>query len=114
MESLAYFLGSRAVLLARHSGNRPIDECLSSAWRQLADRLKAAGRTVPLPQGCCSTTIELRGELDVTHALARQDAQAIVAWLQFIRVWACDSLPVVPAASVSYTQLDVYKRQLTV
>ena len=105
MAPLAHFLGSEAILLARNSGNRPIDECLSSAWWQLADLLKAAGRDVPLPQGCCSTTIELRGELDVTHAWAKLDAQAIQSWLQFVGVLACDSAPTVPAARCAATPL---------
>ena len=102
---LAHFLGSQAILLARHSGNRPIDECLSGAWWQLADRFSAAGRTVPLPQGCCSSTIELRGELDVTHALAQQDAMAMVHWLQYIKVLDCDVMPTVPAALCDATPL---------
>lgn len=105
MEPLARFLGSRATLLARNSGNGPIDECLSGVWWQLADRLKAAGRTPLLPQGCCSTTIELRGELDVTHAWAAQDAQAILSWLQYIAVLDCDSPPSVPAALCPATPL---------
>jgi len=102
---LAHFLGSRAILLARNSGNRPFDECLSSAWWQLADKLQAVGFNAPLPQGCCSTTIELRGELDVNHNLANQDAQAIVHWLQHIGVWACDQAPEVPAALCEATPL---------
>ncbi len=102
---LAHFLGAQAILLAKNSGNRPIDECLSSAWWQLADRLKAAGQHVPLPQGCCSTTIELRGELDVTHALARQDAQAIQNWLQYTGIWACNQAPTVPAPRCQATPL---------
>jgi len=102
---LAHFLGSEAILLARNSGNRPIDECLSSAWWQLADLLQAAGRHVPLPQGCCSTTIELRGELDVGHTWAQRDAQAIVNWLQFVGVLGCDTLPAVPAARCAATPL---------
>ncbi|MGB4359023.1 MAG: succinylglutamate desuccinylase/aspartoacylase family protein, partial [Rhodoferax sp.] len=88
MQELAHFLGAQAILLAKSSGNRPIDECLSGAWWQLADRLKAKGQNAPLPQACCSTTIELRGELDVSHAWAATDAQAIVSWLQFIGVLA--------------------------
>jgi predicted deacylase len=102
---LAHFLESQAILLARNSGNRPIDECLSSAWWQLAEQLQAAGRNVPLPQGCCSTTIELRGELDVSHARARKDAQAIVNWLQYIKVWACESIPGVPQPLCQATPL---------
>lgn len=102
---LAHFLGSRAILLARNSGNQPIDECLSGVWWRLADRLLAAGRAVPLPQGCCSTTIELRGELDVTHAWAAQDAQAIQQWLQYIGALACTNRPEVPAALCPATPL---------
>jgi predicted deacylase len=100
MAPLAHFLHSQTILLAKNSGNRPIDECLSSAWWQLADKVKAKGRAAPLPQGCCTTTIELRGELDVTHTLARQDAQAIVNWLQFMKVWASDCQPLVPCCRV--------------
>lgn len=105
MRELAHFLGAQTILLAKSSGNRPIDECLSGAWWQLADRLKAKGVDVPLPQGCCSTTIELRGELDVSHAWAQKDAQAIVAWLQHLGVLACSQPPAVPAALCAATPL---------
>lgn len=105
MKELAHFLGAEAILLAKSSGNRPIDECLSGAWWQLAERLQARGCHAPLPQGCCSTTIELRGELDVSHAWAAADAQAIVGWLQFIQVLACPHPPVVPAARCPATPL---------
>jgi len=105
MAPLAHFLQSQAILLARNSGNRPFDECLSSAWWQLTEQLKAAGHTQPLPQGCCSTTIELRGELDVTHVLAQQDARAIVAWLQYMKVWASTTIPTVPAGRCQATPL---------
>nr|WP_319565830.1 M14 family metallopeptidase [uncultured Rhodoferax sp.] len=102
---LAHFLGAQTILLAKSSGNRPIDECLSGAWWQLAERLKARGLEVPLPQGCCSTTIELRGELDVSHALAQTDAQAILNWLQFVGVLACPHVPEVPAPRCQATPL---------
>lgn len=105
MQELAHFLGAQAILLAKSSGNRPIDECLSGAWWQLADRLKAKGLDVPLPQACCSTTIELRGELDVSHTWAATDAQAIVRWLQFIGVLACQQPPEVPAPRAPATPL---------
>lgn len=105
MQELAHFLGARAILLAKSSGNRPIDECLSGAWWQLVERLQAKGCNAPLPQGCCSTTIELRGELDVSHAWAAADAQAIVGWLQFIGVLACLQPPQVPAALCQATPL---------
>ncbi len=105
LEPLAHFLGSQAILLAKNSGNRPIDECLSGVWWQLSDRLKAAGLAAPLPQGCCSTTIELRGELDVSHAWAQKDAQAIASWLQFIKVLTCGQTPIVPPAKCQATPL---------
>ncbi len=105
LAELAYFLGSQAILIAKNSGNLPIDECLSSAWWQLAERLRETGRDVPLPQGCCSTTIELRGELDVSHAWAQKDAQAIIHWLRFIGVLTGESKPAVPAALCQATPL---------
>lgn len=105
MADLAHLLGSQAILLARNSGNRPFDECLSSAWWQLSEMLQAAGVNAPLPQGCCSATIELRGELDVSHAFAQQDAGAIIRWLKTVGVWACDEAPVVPPALAAATPL---------
>ncbi len=80
-EPLARLLGCQAVLLARESGGGPFDERLSGLWWQLAAALKTAGVNGPLPQACASTTVELRGEGDVSHEHARQDAQAILAFL---------------------------------
>ncbi|MBT9466161.1 succinylglutamate desuccinylase/aspartoacylase family protein [Hydrogenophaga sp.] len=81
-EPLARLLGCQAVLLARESGGGPFDERLSGLWWQLAAALRAQGVKAPLPQACASTTVELRGEGDVSHDLARQDAQAIFAFLE--------------------------------
>ena len=93
---LAYLLSSRAILLAKNSGSGPFDECLSGVWWQLAQALKAEGMDVPLPQGCCSTTIELRGEADVTHAVAAHDAVALQKFLQHVGAWACDTEIAIP------------------
>ena len=97
LEPLARFLGSEAILLAKNSGSSPFDECLSGAWWQLNEAMTAAGQAWPLPQACCSTTIELRGEADVSHAWAAGDAQAIVKFLQHTGVLACDIAPEIPA-----------------
>jgi predicted deacylase len=105
LEALACYLGSQAILLAKNSGSGPFDECLSGVWWKLSDMLQAAGRSVPLPQGCCSTTIELRGEADVSHALAQADAQAIYAYLQYARVLACPQAPPVPRSQCQPTPL---------
>lgn len=102
---LAHLLKARAVLLAKNSGSGPFDECLSGAWWQLAEALQAAGIAAPLPQGCNSTTVELRGEADVTHALAQEDTQAVWIFLQHIQALACAQPPAIPAALCAATPL---------
>lgn len=86
LEPLARWLGCEAVLLARESGGGPFDERLSGLWWQLAAHLSAAGIPAPLPQGCASTTVELRGESDVSHEHASQDAAALMAYLEHLAV----------------------------
>lgn len=105
LEPLARFLGAETILLAKNSGGGPFDECLSGAWWKLADLLQAQGCTAPLPQGCCSTTIELRGEADVSHAWAQADAQAIYTHLQHAQAIACPQPPTVPAFKCQPTPL---------
>jgi len=78
---LAALLGCRAVLIARESGGGPFDERLSGLWWQLRDRLGLDPTRCPLPQACASATVELRGEAQVDHGLARSDAQALLAYL---------------------------------
>lgn len=75
-ELLARCIGARAVLLAERSGGDPFDEACSMLWPQLAQRLG-----LDLPQACLAVTIELRGEADVQHALAAQDAAGILQFL---------------------------------
>ncbi len=86
LEPLASALGAQAVLLASNSGGVSFDECFSGLWWQLDQRLSAAAspsdQARPLPQACASTTVELRGESDVDHDLARADAAAIFGFLQ--------------------------------
>lgn len=77
-EPLARLIGAQASLLALDSGDHPFDEACSSTWWQLVADLD--GRH-PLPHGCLSVTVELRGEHDVSHELATADADALVAFL---------------------------------
>lgn len=100
LEPLARVLGCHAVLLARESGGGPFDERLSGLWWQLAQRLEAEGRHLPLVQACASTTVELRGEGDVNHALARRDAQALMDYLVHagILVGPAPALPDLPCS----------------
>lgn len=77
-EPLARLIGSHASLLALESGDNPFDEACSQTWWQLAEHFE--GRH-PIPLACLSVTVELRGEHDVSHALATADADALIAFL---------------------------------
>jgi len=101
---LAWLLGCRAVLLARDSGGEPFDEALSGLWWRLAERLRAEGITHPLPQGCASATVELRGEADVSHAHAQADAKALMDYLQHLGV-IDGPAPAIPEPSCQATPL---------
>jgi predicted deacylase len=105
LQPLARLLGSEAILLAKNSGGGPIDECLSGVWWQLANTMAAEGRAVALPQGCCTTTIELRGEGDVAHAWAEADAKALFAYLELEGAIACAQAPIVPPLKCQPTPL---------
>ncbi len=75
---LGALLGAQAVLLATDSGDSPFDEACSRPWLQLQQALAPH----PLPLGCFSATVELRGEADTDHALAARDATAIIEFLR--------------------------------
>ncbi|MBR7798996.1 succinylglutamate desuccinylase/aspartoacylase family protein [Undibacterium fentianense] len=75
---LAQYLGARALLLSVLSGDDPFDESCSRHWWELAE---AFGPATPIALGCQSVTVELRGESDVGHANAQQDAEAIIQFL---------------------------------
>jgi hypothetical protein len=78
VEPLARLIGAQATLLALESGDNPFDEACSQTWWQLRDRLQ--GRH-PVPLGCISVTVELRGTADVSHAQASGDAGALLDYL---------------------------------
>ncbi|MGQ5523215.1 succinylglutamate desuccinylase/aspartoacylase family protein [Chitinimonas sp. PSY-7] len=100
-EPLNRFLGAQAVLLARGSGGASFDEALSGLWWQLAERYE--GR-FPVPLACLSATVELRGETEVYHPLAEQDAANLIAFLQHRGVVA-GPVPALPAALCEPTPL---------
>lgn len=105
LEPLGCFLGCQAVLLAKDSGGGPFDERLSGVWWQLRDRMRAHGLPDALPQACASTTVELRGEAQVSHALARDDAQAILNYLAHLGVLQTPAPVVVPPLPCNATPL---------
>jgi predicted deacylase len=75
---LGALLGAQAILLAEESGDSPFDEACSRPWPTLARRFAPQ----PVPLACFSTTVELRGEGDTDHALAAQDASALIEFLR--------------------------------
>ena len=97
---LGALLGAQAILLATESGDSPFDEACSRPWLQLRERFPDH----PLPLGCFSPTVELRGEADTDHNVALGDAQAIVEFLRRRRVLAGDPKPL-PAPRCQPTPL---------
>jgi predicted deacylase len=78
IEPLARYLGSGCQLLADDSGCNPFDEALSTVWTRLAADFPNAA----IPAACAAVTVELRGQADVNHEHAQQDAHAILAYLK--------------------------------
>jgi predicted deacylase len=101
-ELLARCLGSEVALLADRSGGDPFDEACSMVWPDIAARLPTG---VPLPPGCMAATIELRGEHDVDHALARRDAEALLTYLHHRGALRLDPAPALPALKRAPTPL---------
>ena len=77
LEPLARYLGSQCQLISEDSGTASFDEVLSLLW----ERLQAHYPDVPLELACTSSTVEFRGEFDLSHELAEQDAKAIIQYL---------------------------------
>jgi uncharacterized protein len=99
---LSRLLGARALLWARGSGpSISFDEALSGPWWRLREHFADRG---PVPLACASTTVELRGQTDVTEALAAQDASAILAFLRHGGLLAGPS-PALPPAQCEPTPL---------
>lgn len=104
LEPLARLLGAEAVLLAKNSGGLSFDECLSGLWWQLGEKVAELRPEMPIPQACATTTVELRGEADVSHDWGRADAQAIFGYLQHAAVIA-GIAPVLPPSRCDATPL---------
>jgi uncharacterized protein len=81
-QELGAHLGARAVLLATDSGEAPFDEACSRPWLDLQRMMASTLGEDAVPLDCFSATVELRGEADVTHDLAQQDAAGLMAFLQ--------------------------------
>lgn len=89
---LGALLGAQAVLLATESGDSPFDEACTRPWLALQQHHPLAAP----PLGCFAATVELRGQADTSHALAAQDADAIVEYLRRRGIVAGEPAPLPP------------------
>ncbi|MET3119327.1 putative deacylase [Undibacterium sp. GrIS 1.8] len=99
---LARYLGAEAMLLATESGDDPFDETCGRLWWELANHFKDQ---FPIPFACVPVTVELRGEVDVAHELAEQDADALIAYLAY-KGQLDIATPPLPAAFCAPTPLE--------
>lgn len=93
-KALAHELGcdlrACAVLIETEAGGAPFDECHAGVWWRLKQRVDPK---TPIPLGCFSATVELRGQQDVSDELALQDANSLVRFMQRRQVIAGDPGP---------------------
>ncbi|PRA55900.1 succinylglutamate desuccinylase/aspartoacylase family protein, partial [Pseudomonas sp. MYb115] len=99
---LARYIGAQATLLASGTGAGSFDEACGQPWWRLAQHFE--GR-FPIPSGCVAATVELRGEAQVEHPLARHDAAALYAFLQHRGILA-GTAPPLPALLHPITPFD--------
>ncbi|TKC86986.1 succinylglutamate desuccinylase/aspartoacylase family protein [Trinickia terrae] len=78
-EPLARYLGAQASLLANDSGGQSFDDAHSVPWWTLQQQLADPSL---LPPGTIATTIECRGQHDVSYEEATRDAGAIIEFLR--------------------------------
>ncbi|WP_296950932.1 succinylglutamate desuccinylase/aspartoacylase family protein [uncultured Massilia sp.] len=102
VQPLSALLQAHAVLLATASGGEPFDEACSRVWWELAAHF---GPATPIPMGCIGVTVELRGENDVRHDLAEQDAHGLLQYLGRLGIVDVDLAPL-PAPRCAPTPLE--------
>ena len=72
-------LGAAAILLEEEPGGNPFDEACAGPWWKLRAALATEG---PVPLACFATTVELRGQADVSDEYAAADAAALLRFLR--------------------------------
>jgi predicted deacylase len=99
---LSAILGSYATLLAYEAGGEPFDEACSRLWWDLDQHFE---HQFPIPPACLSTTVELRGEQEVSYELARKDAAGLLQFLTLQGVLHAGDAAAQAAAAVLPTPL---------
>ncbi len=101
IQDLGTELGVDVILVDEGSAGGAFDECNSHPWVTLQRRFPDH----PIPLACFATTVELRGEADVSDSLGREDAGALFRYLVRRGVIAgAQSEP--PTFSIKPTQID--------
>jgi predicted deacylase len=103
---LSAIMGAHALLLALEAGGEPFDEACSRLWWDLD---KHFGGRYPIPPACLSVTVELRGEMEVSYALAEKDADGLLRFLALSGVLLDDGAAAatpLPAALCEATPLE--------
>ncbi|QQS55366.1 MAG: succinylglutamate desuccinylase/aspartoacylase family protein [Candidatus Competibacteraceae bacterium] len=95
-------LGAAAILLEEDPGGNPFDGACASPWWKLRAALATEG---PVPLACFATTVELRGQTDVSDEYAAADAAALLRFLQRRGVIAGEPGPL-PEPRCQPTPLD--------
>ncbi len=95
-------LGAAAILLEEEPGGNPFDEACAGPWWKLRAALAGEG---PVPLACFATTVELRGQADVSDEHAAADAAALLRFLQRRGVIAGEPGPL-PEPRCAPTPLD--------
>ena len=95
-------LGAAAILLEDEPGGNPFDEACAGPWWKLRATLAEEG---PVPLACFATTVELRGQADVSDECAAADAAALLRFLQRRGVIAGEPGPL-PEPRCEPTPLD--------
>jgi predicted deacylase len=78
VQPLADLLQASALLYTLGAGGEPFDEACSRLWWDLAAHF---GERYPIPPASIAVTVELRGEVSVSHEMAERDAEAILRYL---------------------------------
>ncbi|MDH2434971.1 M14 family metallopeptidase [Pokkaliibacter sp. MBI-7] len=89
---LARYLGSAVTMHAPASNGQPFDESASGPWAALREAFPDAA----IPMACFASTVEYRGQKDVSTELATDDAERIFTYLRAQGAVDTGSLPARP------------------
>lgn len=87
-------VGSKLALIEDLSGGNAFDEAHTAPWRALRERFSDH----PIPDPCFATTLEYRGQHDVSDPLALADAEGLMAFLSGVGAVTGGPMPLHPPA----------------